>query len=319
VNQQLNVIYIAGTGRSGSTLLERILAEQHEVVAVGELRYLWEKDLPGGELCGCGDPLNTCAFWVEVLERAFGGVQEAFDIQIRRIRASIERYRYIPGTLVNSNYRKDSLEEYLSIFDRLYQAIALVSGKRTIVDSSKDPRGAFLINHSKNVDLKLLHLIRDPRAVAYSWMKVKERPEFENGSVFMHRYPSERTAWRWSYKNLLLRAFRNVFSSYLQVRYEDFVSQPRLSLERINRSLLTKEGNLDFLTDKTVKLSTSSHTISGNPMRFRQGSIEIRADYEWQEAMTEIDRLKVLAVAWPMMLASGYLAPKLKINSKMGG
>ena len=46
------VLYIAGTGRSGSTVLANILGEVDGVFAAGEVRYLWQRGLKEGRLCG---------------------------------------------------------------------------------------------------------------------------------------------------------------------------------------------------------------------------------------------------------------------------
>ena len=37
------VLFIAGTGRSGSTLLERLLGQIPEVAPLGEVVHLWER------------------------------------------------------------------------------------------------------------------------------------------------------------------------------------------------------------------------------------------------------------------------------------
>ena len=57
------VLYIAGTGRSGSTLLASILGEVEGVFAAGEVRYLWQRGLAERRLCGCGVPVRDCPVW----------------------------------------------------------------------------------------------------------------------------------------------------------------------------------------------------------------------------------------------------------------
>ena len=61
------VLYIAGTGRSGSTVLAAILGEVEGVFAAGEVRYLWQRGLVEGRLCGCGVPVAECPLWSAVL------------------------------------------------------------------------------------------------------------------------------------------------------------------------------------------------------------------------------------------------------------
>src|SRR5580692_3233646 len=61
------VLYIAGTGRSGSTLLASLLGEVDGVFSAGEVRYLWQRGLAESRLCGCGVPVRECLIWSRVL------------------------------------------------------------------------------------------------------------------------------------------------------------------------------------------------------------------------------------------------------------
>src|SRR6266498_4080255 len=68
----LKVLYIAGAGRSGSTLLDGVLGQLDGFFAAGELRYLWERGLQESRLCGCGVAVRDCPTWRAVLASAFG-------------------------------------------------------------------------------------------------------------------------------------------------------------------------------------------------------------------------------------------------------
>ena len=67
------VLFVGGLGRSGSTVLDMLLAQEPGMVPVGEVRHLWERGLRDNDLCGCGAPFHDCPFWRAVGERAFGG------------------------------------------------------------------------------------------------------------------------------------------------------------------------------------------------------------------------------------------------------
>jgi hypothetical protein len=62
----IKVIYMAGSGRSGSTLLEQILNQVESFRAVGELRHLWRADYET-DLCGYGVTLSACPFWWPIM------------------------------------------------------------------------------------------------------------------------------------------------------------------------------------------------------------------------------------------------------------
>ena len=70
----VSVLYIAGPGRSGSTLLDTMLGQIDGFVSVGELRNLWARGLGDGWPCGCGAAVRDCPFWSSVLTEAFGSV-----------------------------------------------------------------------------------------------------------------------------------------------------------------------------------------------------------------------------------------------------
>ena len=65
----LNVVCIAGVGRSGSTLLDRILGSLPGAVSLNELRPLWRNGFINNRPCACGASFNDCEFWSEVRRR----------------------------------------------------------------------------------------------------------------------------------------------------------------------------------------------------------------------------------------------------------
>src|ERR1700761_6524306 len=70
---RVTVVYLGGFGRSGSTLVERVLGAAAGWTNVGELVDLARSVAPADELCGCGLRFSRCPVWVEVGRRAFGG------------------------------------------------------------------------------------------------------------------------------------------------------------------------------------------------------------------------------------------------------
>ena len=93
------VVYIAGSGRSGSTLLERALGEIPGFVNVGELIDLYRRTAADGERCGCGEPFAQCPFWSRVGDRAFSGWQEQKLTATRRLQGKVARQRRVPRLL----------------------------------------------------------------------------------------------------------------------------------------------------------------------------------------------------------------------------
>ena len=60
------VIYIMGTARSGSTLLEILLANAKGVFAAGELTSLIDEGFINDKICSCKQAVSKCTVWGEV-------------------------------------------------------------------------------------------------------------------------------------------------------------------------------------------------------------------------------------------------------------
>src|SRR5207249_8771406 len=72
----VKVLYVAGSGRSGSTILDRILGQVDGFFSAGELCNLWGRGLLARRRCGCGTPVPDCPVWGAVLAEAFGGADQ---------------------------------------------------------------------------------------------------------------------------------------------------------------------------------------------------------------------------------------------------
>jgi hypothetical protein len=59
----MKVLYIAGWGRSGTTILDNIVGSYDSAFTTGELYYLWRRGLNQGRSCGCGTKLPHCRTW----------------------------------------------------------------------------------------------------------------------------------------------------------------------------------------------------------------------------------------------------------------
>src|SRR5439155_8900119 len=71
------VVLIAGTGRSGSTLVGGVLGNVPGCFYAGEVRFIWDRGLEENRLCGCGVRFRECPVWRSILDDAFGGVDRA--------------------------------------------------------------------------------------------------------------------------------------------------------------------------------------------------------------------------------------------------
>ncbi len=304
------VLYIVGLGRSGSTILSNSLGQIKGFSSVGEICYAWKHDFIENRLCGCGRPFYECPVWTEVVREAFGGPEGVDARRMIGLQRSGARTRHIPMMLTKNGPKTlaGRLDGWLENTGRLYNALRAVTGSRVIVDSSKEPAYGYALGMVENVDLRVLHLIRDPRAAAYSWLKKKSQPDSEE-LEFMHRFSPTKSAVLWDTWNAAAEALWRD-EKYLMLRYEDFVANPRQSFTRILDLLDEEDAELPLTGDQEVKLGIS-HTVSGNPNRFETGSVALRHDREWIPKMNPKDRNLVTGLTLPLLRRYGYpLTPK---------
>lgn len=310
------VVFIAGMGRSGSTLLERMLGQLPGWFSVGETVHIWTRGLTDNERCGCGAPFRDCEVWSAIGDRAFGGWDQVDHLALNEMRLAVERDRYIPFLLyprLKPGFLEDVLV-YTEVLGRIYAAAREVTGCSVIVDSSKHVPAALALRLNSGIDLRIVHLVRDSRGVAYSWSKAVIRPA-TSGETLMARWsPLEASLRYLAYNSLLSGVFSE---SAVRIRYEDFVGDPDGTVASVADWLGSDADPGDWLrSDGSVAL-VPSHGLSGNPMRFKTGPVELAVDDEWTRSMRAIDRLVVTAVTMPSLLRYRYrLTPPGRIGRK---
>lgn len=286
------IVYIGSYGRSGSTLLDRLLGEIPGVLSLGEVRHIWRRAFRENQWVSGGVPFRDCPFWNEVVARAFGGHEEVELDRVDILRQKLDRLRSIPRLRSRRPPRSldAPLQEFGDLLERLYGAVSEVSGCRILVDSSKHPCYAHLLRATGRFDLKLIHLIRDPRATAYSWQRTRERPEIHWKTEHMPRFNPAVSALHWSAANYLLEQLaKDMGDQACRIRYDSMVAAPAESIRSLWAALGLPLPDLGFIKGCEATLS-EGRTLAGNPFRFKTGAVQIRPDDEWRSAMPPAQR-----------------------------
>lgn len=307
-NDKVKVLYIASSGRSGSTILGNMLGELEGFFFVGEILNIWRHYLVENRLCGCGLPASDCEVWVTVIKEAFGSSEEINVQEMDYLRKHSIRNRYILEMLspFGKSRLQSRLSSYLHNLEQLYQAIQQRTNSQVIVDGSKRATYSYLLELVPNIDLYVLHLVRDSRAVAYSWQRKKIQQQVGNDRVYMQQYGSLTSAIRWNVSNVTAEMFwRHSPDRYFQINYERFAANPRETIEYILNFIQEKRLELPFKTTNSITLSTN-HAIWGNPNRFQRGVIKVQVDREWESNMKRFDRNLVTAFTWPLLIRYRY-------------
>ena len=302
------VLYVGGIGRSGSTVLGRVLATLPGVHSLGEVVHLWARGLVGGDRCGCGERFAECPLWTRVGELAFGGWCNVDARHLIALQGAVDRNRYLVWLMAGrgpGSFERD-LREYVDILDRLYRALATASGAQVLVDTSKNAPYAWLLRLVPSVQLQILHLVRDSHGVAYSWAKQGiARPEVAGGSVYMDTLPVARLALRWTGANALFDLMGRTQTPLLRLRYEDFVDDPANAVTRV-AAFIGRTATTPALKSGQVLELPKEHEVSGNPLRFTTAAVKLRRDDAWQSHMTAADRRLVTLLTAPGLWRYGY-------------
>jgi Sulfotransferase domain len=298
------VLFLAGIGRSGTTLIERTLAEVPGVTALGEVMHLWDRGLVRRELCGCGQPFLQCPFWSPIGQSAFGGWDNVDTDRMAYLKGRVDRVRRVPALAAGvPRPLMDEVDEYVAHFERIYRAAHdLVGG--VLIDSSKQASLPWCLRRSPGIDLRVVHCVRDSRGVAASWAKATVRPEAVSAEhELMPQFSPARISTWWTVHNTAIEPLGRSLPT-VRMRYEDFVRDPRRSTRRM-LDLAGVESTMDHISERSVELR-ESHSCAGNPMRFRQGEIALKADERWREEMAPWARRTVTALTAPLLLHYGY-------------
>ena len=306
--RRVRVAYVAGTGRSGSTLLGRMLGQSDGCTPVGEMVRVWKRGVDKNLSCSCGRAFRDCELWGPVGAAAFGGWDTLAGQDIVGLQRSVDRVRYVPLYLLPfapPAFRR-RLNRYLELVRRLYSAVAEVTGNDVVVDVSKRVSTMFLLRRARSFDVRVIHLVRDSRGVAYSWTKEVRKPDVTQREQYMDQFRPSMTAIRYLLDNLVVHAAGMFGMATSFVRYEDLATQPRTQLGRLLGFVDAPAQELTFVKDDAVELEPV-HSIGGNPNRFSTGLVPLQPDEEWRTGLPPAARGVVTALTAPLLAKYGYL------------
>jgi len=290
----MKLIYVAGYGRSGTTLLDIALGEHPMIMGAGEVttlaRHVWEK----GEYCACGARVRECPQWQAIVARWTQGEHRDFLARYRRVQERTEAL-LAPARLLRLPGWRDHGRQTV----KLLRGMALASGRAVLVDSSKLPGRAFALAAMPGIDLHVVHVVRDGRGVAWSLMKGHRRSVEKGVQRDLRPKPLLYTALRWAMVNIAaeLLCRRVGAERSIRVRYEDFVDDPRRTIGRI----VALVGEAPHLPATDLAPFTPQHQVAGSRHRM-QKALTIRGDDKWKREMP----------GWKQRLFTLFCAPLLR-------
>lgn len=285
----LSLIYIAGYGRSGSTLVDLLLNTHDDIIGIGELLHLFKYN-PLNIPCSCGMSVASCSFWKSVID-----IRPMYTANYTAPR----HIHYIHHTHCDT----------LHCLKHILHNISYLSGKSVIVDSSKTAtvksiRHLLMIQRIFGSQLKVLHLVRDPRAVMWSIMRGSNKKLLAGKSEKVWGAPY-RAVFGWYRANLLTHIIKRTHPhlQIIRMRYEDIVHKPIQEISKLGLFLDLDMSQLIKIVQNGNPIH-GGHAIAGNRMR-HHGPIKLTADFEWQVKMPKTTKSLAWA-SWPLSARYGY-------------
>lgn len=295
------VLFVAGWGRSGSTLLETLLAGDR-AVSLGETFQLWSRS-PLARFCSCGDPLDLCPVWGNAVA-AFDRPWDELVDEMRAIRRRTLRVRNLPRLLSSRPWAgRDDADRYGQVMQTVYTAVARATGAPTLVDSSKLPLELAAIAPSCR-DLRVIHLVRDPRAVAASWKRDVTWEMPDGSTLRMPTHSASGSAARWDlYHALTSLVVRTQRLPTLRVSYEQLVRLDTRTLEALATFAHDAElaDRARRAGDRQGLAVPVQHAIAGNPGRRSGEPLVLREDDAWIGELTGGERWAAQAIGAPYL------------------
>lgn len=299
----LKIVYIAGDGRSGSTLLDRLIGAYPGVFSCGELGNLLYCMNSAEEYCACNTLVKDCAFWKSVMRTWSTEVPGFSEAEYRRLQHRYERMRALFRPWNELSFGTREFARYAGYTRELFSAIADHSGAEVIVDSSKSPARALAIARVAGIDLRLLHLVRDVRGVAYSLRIPYREPPKEGRFANVKRRSHLRFAGTWALVNFFCERVRiRIPGPSLFIRYEDYAADPATALSRIGDLMGMPSISYDASAGHLLK---QGHQVAGNDVRLRPVQA-INPDEVWRHKFSHVMQKGLYFLVLPLMLRYRY-------------
>ena len=262
------IVYIMGTGRSGTTILEVMLSASDEACSVGELTHIFRDGFGQNSVCACGRPFDHCELWGQVEKRLLYSA-----LRVRQAAALFKDIDWHKGflKLIFCSISPKKLDSYTRTNMELYKAVSDVSDKKVIVDSSKYPARALMLNRIYGKAVKTICLTRSPAGLLCAFTKT---------GIEQPAKPAFLTLVYYAYVLLCCRVVSVLGRNVLFLTFEELSAFPVETIKKIENftGLTFEPAKRKILNDQAFK---PGHIITGNRIRknravFFQGRAKAR-------------------------------------------
>jgi hypothetical protein len=299
------VVYVAGSGHTGSTLLALLLDSHPEIACVGETSVKPKIRRKGGEArqrCSCGAKVGDCAFWRRVFEHVraeghdFGAESWSNDYRfehpiaqrlLSRACSSVAGRDLVKWAAGALPFYRDRIATIDAVNRSFIRAVLKTSGAQVFADTSKRVPRLLHLMRLPDLDVKIVLLVRDVRGYAAS---AKRRGEAVLDA-----------ARTWHRHQIIFSDLAATLPEERlhRVRYEDLCAHPDETLNGLWRFCGVQP------IEAPTAITATEHHVLGNSMRMA-GQIRIRLDQSWTQRLDSHEARQILEIAGDINRKLGY-------------
>lgn len=307
----IRYVCMPGSPYTGSTLLGLLLDHHPGCVSIGAATGLTERIDLEAYRCSCGRGFTACPFWAGLARRTeeLRHPVTVFQTGYWNTHVRISRRRWLNGVLIRSlgsatltrirdgavarvGPVRAAVEEAGWATWSLARAALDATGKDVFVDTARDHQRPRYLRSHPGLDLRVIHLVRDPRG--------------NTASIMKHTGADVATAARrWRHYNAEADRLRRWFppASWMRLRYEDLCADPQGTLDRVGRFIGVAPAPIPD------RLLAADRHLIGNSMRLR-GVEAIRRDDGWRQTLDDAALRCVAGITGPLARSLGYRWPE---------
>lgn len=309
-------IFLTGCGRSGTSMLQRIIANHKNIYSfISEShffgKYNYIPSLHEVDINAYLDNANYAGA-LEILYKEFESKKEFENLVLSILSVMLYTVEYSPNMIINKDYKKEALkiyneikelDEYKKLTNR-YETFNLCASYLTLKSNKNRWADKSPINMFSTTTIlelfptaKFIEIYRDPRGVYYSWTRCPFKFfRLSNPITCMER-------WRRT-SDVGEKLQRELQENYYRVRYEDLLLDPVREIKKIC-DFIEEEFDPNMLQVKTTNSSFKKYN--------GKSGIDIERTSHWMESLSANELIFIDFVTRKFRKNLDYpdIAPKL--------
>lgn len=305
-NAKLSVVFLTGSGHTGTTLLALFMDAHPQIASVGEVTPTRKRQARGAEAintmrCSCTRRYLECPFWGAVYQRmqdrdGRGDYGRSHDYRYQQSlvhklltrpshRPTVQAIQWVASRALPAHRARLEQVDRESVF--FIESVLQETGADVFFDTTKSPTRLGRLLALDRLEVRVVRITRDVRGFAGS---AKRRG---------HKVSDAALAWRNRQQIVAGIVDRLPRDRVFNLRYEDLCEGPRDWQRQ-----LYAFGGVELIEPPTT-VKPRDHHVLGNAIRL-QDSLSIRRPDRWQDRLTPSEIGEVMTIAGGLNAELGY-------------